>query len=110
MKLTTKEEYDKAQETIQKYREESNLNFIKECKCAICKDKIVKPIRPEHCDPLKQECGMWDDGVIEKINFGYGSRHDSESFYIAICDDCISDLEKKGLAVNLKQIRRKLDI
>lgn len=110
MKLTSREEYEKAQEIIQNYREQSNLNFVKDCKCAICKEKVVKPFHAETCDPLKQERGMWDGGVVEKINFGYGSRHDCESFYIAICDDCIVDLEKKGLAVNLKDIRKKLDL
>ena len=37
---------------------------------------------------------MIDDGIIQIINAGYGSKHDTDQFIIAICDDCItSNLE-----------------
>ncbi len=32
---------------------------------------------------------MWNDGIVNIIDAGYGSSHDTDSFVIAICDDCI---------------------
>jgi hypothetical protein len=33
-----------------------------------------------------------NNGIIQTIDAGYGSRHDTDKFVIAICDDCI-DIE-----------------
>jgi hypothetical protein len=41
---------------------------------------------------------MWNDGVVNLISAGYGSRFDGDEFIIAICDDC---LEKKLMTGNL---------
>ena len=41
------------------------------------------------------------------MTFGYGSRNDLCSFYIAICDDCIEQLEKDGLAIDVKTLRKE---
>lgn len=32
---------------------------------------------------------MWSDGIVNIIDAGYGSNHDTDKFIIAICDDCI---------------------
>lgn len=42
----------------------------------------------------------WENGAVEKISFGYGSRNDSRCFYLAICDDCIERAEKDGLVID----------
>lgn len=34
---------------------------------------------------------MIDNGIIQIIYAGYGSRHDGDQFIIAICDDCIKE-------------------
>ena len=52
--------------------------------CFVCKEKVISKI----------EQGMWADGIVEKITFGYGSKHDMDSFYIAICDDCINEVKE----------------
>ena len=31
-----------------------------------------------------------NDGIIQTISAGYGSRHDTDIFIISICDECIS--------------------
>lgn len=32
---------------------------------------------------------MVDNGIIQIIDAGYGSKHDGDQFIIAICDDCV---------------------
>lgn len=39
---------------------------------------------------------MVSDGIIHVIDAGYGSSHDTDSFIIAICDDCISENKEDG--------------
>jgi len=59
----------------------------KEYTCCVCKDKVISRIDPS----------MWADGTVSKITFGYGSIHDTDSYYIAICDECITELKESGL-------------
>lgn len=41
---------------------------------------------------------LWDGGVVQIIDAGYGSSHDTDQFIIGICDDCISkELETGNL-------------
>jgi len=106
--MVSKKEFKKAQEIINDYKSQINKLIIKDHICMCCKTKEIK-----HLDELiipdatKQEDGWWDGGVVEKITFGYGSRHDMRSFYVAICDDCIQELEKSGLAIDVKEIIKK---
>ena len=44
---------------------------------------------------------MWNDGVVNLISAGYGSRFDGDEFMIAICDDCI---QKKMFTGNIAYI------
>jgi hypothetical protein len=39
---------------------------------------------------------MVSDGIIQIIDAGYGSKHDTDQFIIAICDDCISENLEDG--------------
>lgn len=39
---------------------------------------------------------MIDDGIIGTITAGYGSKHDTNEFIIAICDDCIKENLEDG--------------
>lgn len=60
--------------------------------CIKC-NKEIKPYLPDEND--KPEYGMWEDGIVEIINGGYGSNFDGNKYLIAICDDCIeSNLDK----------------
>jgi len=57
--------------------------------CCICKENVISRIGD----------GMWLDGTVEKITFGYGSKHDMDSYTIAICDTCIDDMKKDGFPI-----------
>jgi hypothetical protein len=39
---------------------------------------------------------MWDDGIVHIIDAGYGSKHDTDKFVIAICDECIKENLEDG--------------
>ena len=39
---------------------------------------------------------MVSDGIIQIIDAGYGSKHDTDQFIIAICDDCITENLEDG--------------
>ena len=42
--------------------------------------------------PSRQEQACWNDGAVAKLTAGYGSKHDAgESFYLAVCDDCMDN-------------------
>jgi len=74
--MIKKEDYLKAEETVRKYKEQTNSELACKRTCCVCKTKVIEPISPETLNPLKQEQGMWSDGVVEKITFGYGSSND----------------------------------
>ncbi len=105
--MIKKEDYKKALATVQAYSEQLNLHTVSNHTCCVCKEKVISKIEAKHIHPLKQEQGMWADGVVEKITFGYGSIHDMDSYYIAVCDGCITELKKKGLATDFKELKKK---
>jgi len=94
--MIKKEDYKEALATVQAYNEQLNLHIVSNRTCCVCKEKVISKIEAKHIHPLRQEQGMWGDGVVEKITFGYGSKHDMDSYYIAICDECIVELKESG--------------
>lgn len=40
---------------------------------------------------------MWNDGIVQIISAGYGSKHDTDQFVMAICDECINEKQDQGL-------------
>lgn len=103
-----KPEYIKAKESIKKYEQEISKHYVTPKTCCICEVNSVEPIETAIIDPLKQEKGMWNSGVVERLSCGYGSKHDLNSYYIAICDDCISNLIENRLAVDFKELSKQV--
>lgn len=103
--MVNSKKYIEALAIVNEYKSQLSESLVQPRVCSCCKSNIVKPIECGFTDPLKQESGMWSDGVVEKITFGYGSIHDMESYYIAICDECIVNLEREKLATNIRDIR-----
>jgi len=106
--MIKKEKYLKAKKIVRKFEFQLNSTFVKARTCAVCKTNVIRPHHPDMTEPLKQEQGIWIDGVVEKVNFGFGSKHDMDSFYIAICSDCIEKLEKDGFATNIKELKKEV--
>lgn len=113
--MVTKKEYEKAKETIHEYDKQVSSELIEDYTCCVCKKNRITPLEKHRggverlIDPLGQNHGIWNNGVVEQISMGYGSRYDTNYYYIAICDDCIEELEKKGYITNYKKLKKKVN-
>jgi hypothetical protein len=76
---------------------------LKSYKCICCGFEI-KPVQPELFDKMNSEINhwMWDGGVVTRINMPYGSSLDGDSYFIAICDNCVEKLHKEGKALYIE--------
>lgn len=106
-------EYQQAKIIVDTYIKEINKLLVVDNYCICCTTKKIKPLKDMGLNeglikPLEQENGCWDDGTVTKVSFGYGSKHDMSSFYIAICDECFDNLIKKKLVINTREIYNNL--
>lgn len=62
-------------------------------KCIIC-GKIISTLYVD--DNWLPEEAMWNSAVVGKIIAGYGSKYDTDTFFIGICDNCIDQKLKDG--------------
>ena len=107
--MTTKEEYEAALKTVESYETEINRQISVKTTCICCKTKEIKQLYDDRSfSVLELQKESWSDGVVDLISFGFGSKFDLERFYIAICDDCIEDLFKKGLVTRYRDITKNL--
>lgn len=109
--MVTEEQYQEAKKVLKEYKVQKNKSLIKNMTCICCRKNEVKPLAGTgladgYINPEEQERGCWDDGTVEKVTFGYGSKHDMRTFYVAICDDCLSDLEANNLVTDLSKIQK----
>lgn len=82
----TKEQYEDALDLIKKYEIYNRTSFSKTC--CVCKSAVVKTLEP--APSIKR--AMWDSGMVTEIQAGFGSSYDMDTFLIAICDNCTTDL------------------
>lgn len=40
---------------------------------------------------------MWDGGIVQILDAGYGSGHDTDRYVMAICDECVTKKQEDGL-------------
>ena len=65
-----------------------NIKIMSNFNCIICKKEIVT-LFPEQFDIKNFNSNMWEGGLVIKTTGPYGSRFDSETIIIGVCDDCI---------------------
>ena len=82
----SKEQYEKALDIIKEYEFQDREHVAKTC--CVCKSAVVKTLEP--APSIKR--AMWDSGMVTEIQAGFGSSYDMDTFLIAICDDCTTDL------------------
>lgn len=66
----------------------------------ICCDKIISQLYTELYTDLEYDTPsqkMWNKGGVFRIEMGYGSELDNDTFYMGICDSCIKDKVNKGV-------------
>ena len=101
----SKEEYQRAKKLIEEYEMQTNKSLIKDHICICCKKNKITPLCSDITKLSEQEKGMWNNGTVEKISFGYGSIKDTNAYIISICDECIENLEKGGLSMNIRTLK-----
>lgn len=110
--MISKEKYQKSLEIVDSYRQQELEKHIKkQYVCICCKENKIDLFHYGiNNDEIlfKQESFCWDNGTLEKVTFGFGSRFDGESFYMAICDDCVSNLIEEKLIVDLKALKKEI--
>lgn len=68
--------------------------MLEKIKCICCGKEIERlDIDIEVHNPLQD---MWSGGIIGGISANYGSIHDSDVFFIALCDKCAGKKMKEG--------------
>lgn len=109
--MITKKKYNKALKIINDYKTQISNKNINDFTCCICeKNKIIRDNNLSSLiDPLEQHKCVWNGGTVEKINFGFGSNHDTQTFFIGVCDECINNLKQKKLIINFKDLKNKLN-
>ena len=110
--MITREEFDKAEQVVSDYHIQVNKILIKNHICICCKTKEIKPLEnmglaDGYIKASEQDTGCWDNGTVQKIAFGYGSRYDMGYFFIAVCDDCMDKLIEDGLAIDIKKLNKE---
>ena len=85
MNNITEDQYKESLEIIKKYSLPKEKHFTKICCC--CKKDIISLYKESNEDYC-----MWDSAIVGKISAGFGSDHDLNTYLIAICDNCITEL------------------
>ena len=62
--------------------------------CVVC-GKEIKPLDMNHTNGLPMQI-MWNDGIVDLFEGGYGSKHDLTSFVAGICDVCVDKALEEG--------------
>lgn len=100
--------FDKITETNERIKEELKIH-TKEKICIVCRKNTIKDLGiSPWINPLQQQRGIWEDGIVEVVTPGYGSKYDLSSLLIAICDDCLEERINDGIIENTKQIEKQI--
>ena len=79
----------------------SKFTFIN-CICCGKKIELLNKIQGVSDDKIFSDPNwnansqMWNDGVVEEMSAPYGSCHDGDTFYLAICDKCVDEGYRNG--------------
>lgn len=102
------EEYLKAKKIVDDYEIKIKNSLVNNHICSVCNKTEITKLG--YVDPLDQENGMWGDGSVVRVEFGYGSVHDTQSYYISICDQCVDRLVRDNKIVDINELKNKLNV
>ena len=69
---------------------------LPEIKC-ICCDKVID--RTDKKSTHLPDSDEWNYGMVGTISANYGSIHDSDVFFIGVCDECITKKREEGTLI-----------
>jgi len=67
--------------------------------CICCSKPIRKLYKESSYLKVSIESDAYNDGMVDSISGGYGSNHDTDVFFVAICNDCTNKAIKDGRLV-----------
>lgn len=98
--MISKDQYRQAKELIEAYELQLSQEAILNLQCISC-NKAMQPLEGYLPALDKLQSGAWEDGTVALVSFGYGSRlHDNDSYYVALCDQCMQDRIKQGIVIH----------
>ena len=106
--MVTKSEYQQSLDKVKQYERQMQKELVSDYTCCVCKTNKITSPEGINTDVLDQESAVWDGGTVTRITFGYGSVHDSDAYYVAICDTCIPKLKKDQLIVSIEELENKV--
>ena len=68
-------------------------------RCVVC-GTVLPQLEPE-IETLNANA-LFEDGLVDTISAGYGSRHDGDVYVIAICDACVTKKKEDGSLIYLR--------
>ena len=74
---------------------------MKQYNCISCNNPI-KQLDPDVSD-------MWDGGIVDEIQAGFGSIFDGRKFIIAICDECLKEKKLLSDKDEIVKLEKQLD-
>ncbi len=106
------EKYKKLKKEIYDYEQDILKNNLVKHICVSCKTNLIDVVFPEHDisydDATNQDNMMHLNGGVGTISFGYGSLHDMQTYYVALCDKCVDDLENLKILHNKYRIKQDI--
>lgn len=102
------DKYRQAKKTIEEYENQLSEKLVNNYTCICCKKAILEPIW-DLPPATEQHRGIWRDGTVSLVSFGFGSRNDMTSFLVAICDDCIEEADNLGIVVNYNKLKKHVE-
>jgi len=99
--------YDTIQKQLSVYKDNKNIENMPKIYCIKCENEL----HHSHLmgvDVLKLENVPILNGGVFRIEFGYGSSHDMNSYYMGICDKCTTDLYRRNLITSIKSLVFKI--
>lgn len=64
-------------------------------KCVCCGTEVLRVMGSPNGAPPEQDA--WDGAVVDRIAAGFGSRYDTSTFLVALCDPCIAKKIEDGV-------------
>lgn len=104
-------DYIKAKKTLKEFEDQTYRKVVKPITCACCKKETVNPDFEwtSELSPIDQERGMWNGGTVCRLSPGFGSAHDMSSYFLALCDSCITQLAETGIIKSRKEVREECE-
>ena len=95
---------------IRTYRRDMESKYVQKTKvCVICKKSHVILMESRYpINPLGQTEACWIGGTVAKLDPGYGSKFDLDTYLVAICDECLEQAIADNNVTDLASLKHQM--